>query len=136
MALDPITQHLFYCSSDGKIYEVFEGIGSDSLRFTASQHGLTRLQGLCFLDSTMYLAGNLWYATTGIGLIVKGKLQANGTRVWTTIVSTEAYPTSSSTGDHGFTALNVDPTHQFFARAQSQVFGQIRQDEPAFAVGR
>jgi hypothetical protein len=127
MALDPITQHLFYCSSDGKIYEVFEAIGSDSLRFTASQHGLTRLQGLCFLDSTMYLAGNLWYATTGIGLIVKGKLQANGTRVWTTIVSTEAYPTSSSTGDHGFTALNVDPTHQFlfFSGGSRTSFGEV-----------
>ena len=93
MAFNPITQSIFYSSSDGKIYEVFETLGVDSLRFDASLHGLTRVQGLCFLDSTMFLAGNLWGNTTGVGLIVKGKLMPDGTRQWTTIVVTEAYPT-------------------------------------------
>lgn len=134
LALDPISKHLFYTSSDGKIYEVFEAMGSDSLRFTASQHGLTRLQGLCFLDSTMYLAGNIWYATTGIGMIVKGKLQANGSRVWTTMVSTEAYPTSSSSGDHGFTAINVDPSHQYvyFSGGSRTSFGEVESNNGNF----
>ncbi|MFM6935259.1 MAG: T9SS type A sorting domain-containing protein [Flavobacteriales bacterium] len=127
MAFDPISKHLFYASSDGKIYEVFEDSGTDSLRFTSNQHFLTRLQGLCFLDSTMYLAGNIWYNSTGVGMIVKGKLQADGTRIWSNILSTEAYPTSSSSGDHGFTALNVDPSHQylFFSGGSRTSFGEV-----------
>ncbi|MEN9972984.1 MAG: hypothetical protein RIS20_1331 [Bacteroidota bacterium] len=127
LALDPISKHLFYTTSDGKIYEVFEASQTDSLRFTANDHGLSRLQGLCFLDSTMYLAGNIWYSTTGIGMIMKGKLQEDGSRIWTTIVLTEAYPTSSSTGDHGFTALNVDPSHQFlfFSGGSRTSFGEV-----------
>jgi hypothetical protein len=30
----------------------------------------------------------------------------------------------------------ADPANQFFTRAQPQVLGQVRQDEPAFAIGR
>ena len=127
LALDPITKHLFYSSSNGNIYEVFESIGSDSLRFTANQHGLSRLQGLCFLDSTIFLAGNIWYSTTGIGMVVKGKLQADGSRLWTTLVVTEAYPTSSSTGDHGFTGITVDPNQEYlyFSGGSRTSFGEV-----------
>jgi hypothetical protein len=127
LALDPISKHLFYTTSIGKIYEVFEASQTDSLRFTANDHGLSRLQGLCFLDSTMYLAGNIWYSTTGIGMIMKGKLQEDGSRIWTTIVLTEAYPTSSSTGDHGFTAIHVDPSKQFlfFSGGSRTSFGEV-----------
>jgi hypothetical protein len=127
LALDPITKHLFYSSSNGNIYEVFEASQSDSLRYTANDHGLSRLQGLCFMDSTIYLAGNIWYSTTGIGMIMKGRLQANGTRVWTTMVVTEAYPTSSSSGDHGFTGINVDPNKQFlfFSGGSRTSFGEV-----------
>jgi hypothetical protein len=127
LALDPISKHLFYTSSNGNIYEVFEASKSDSLRFTVNDHGLSRLQGLCFLDSTMFLAGNIWYSTTGIGMIMKGRLQANGTRVWSSILVTEAYPTSSSSGDHGFTGINVDPSKQFlfFSGGSRTSFGEV-----------
>ena len=127
MAFNPITQSIFYSSSDGNIYEVFETVGVDSLRFDASQHGLTRVQGLCFLDSTMFLAGNLWGNTTGVGLIVKGKLMPDGARQWTTIVVTEAYPTSSPYGDHGFTGINLDPSGQFlyFSGGSRTSFGEV-----------
>jgi hypothetical protein len=127
LALDPISKHLFYATSDGKIYEVFEEIQKDSLRFTANEHGLSRLQGICFLDSIMYLAGNIWYTTTGIGMIMKGELQDNGARLWTTILVTEAYPTSSSTGDHGFTGITIDPNHHFiyFSGGSRTSFGEV-----------
>ncbi|MEY3585215.1 MAG: hypothetical protein RLZZ243_279 [Bacteroidota bacterium] len=127
LALDPISQHLFYTSANGNIYEVFESTGSDSLRFTANQHGLSRLQGLCFMDSTMYLAGNIWYSTTGIGMVMKGVLQEDGSRVWTTMVVTEAYPTSSSSGDHGFTGITVDPNHDYlyFSGGSRTSFGEV-----------
>lgn len=127
MAFDPITQHLFYTTSDGKIYEVFEDLGIDSLRFNSNEHGLTRLQGICFLDSTMYLSGNIWSSTSGVGIIVKGKLEADKSRTWTTMVLTEAYPTSSPYGDHGFTGINIDPTKQFlfFSGGSRTSFGEV-----------
>jgi len=134
LAFDPISKHLFYTSSDGEIMEVFEEIQKDSLRFTANDHGLTRLQGICFLDSTMFLAGNIWYNTTGIGIIVKGDLQANGTRVWTWIVTTEAYPTSSPSGDHGFTGITIDPNHNYiyFSGGSRTSFGEVASNNGNF----
>ena len=86
MALDPITQHLFYTTAAGDIYEVFEDTQSDSLRFSVTDHGIPKVQGLCFVDSTVFLSGNIWYPNFGIGLIVKGVLQSNGSREWTTVL--------------------------------------------------
>ena len=128
LAQDPISKNLFYASSNGNIYEVFEQLKSDTLRYTSQDHGLTRLQGFCFLDSTIFLSGNIWYSTTGIGMIIKGVLQPNGSRIWSTVLSTEAYPTSSANGDHGFTALNIDPTQQylFFSSGSRTSFGEVQ----------
>jgi len=128
LAQDPISKNLFYASSNGNIYEVFEQLKSDTLRYTSQDHGLSRLQGFCFLDSTIFLSGNIWYSTTGIGMIIKGVLQPNGSRTWSTVLSTEAYPTSSASGDHGFTALNIDPTQQylFFSSGSRTSFGEVQ----------
>jgi len=116
LATDPITGHLFYQTTDGSIYEVFmPSIGpvTDSLRFTSAQHGITSAQGLCFKDSTMYICGNVWSSTTAIGKIVKAKLQPNGTRVWTNVVTTDVYPSADPGGDHGFSAVSIDPTGNY-----------------------
>lgn len=134
LALDPISKHLFYCGSKGNIYEVFEAAQTDSLRFTNQDHSLTRLQGMCFMDSTLFLSGNIWYSTTGIGLIMKGILQPDGTRIWSTVLSTEAYPTSGPSGDHGFTGLNIDPQQQFlyFSSGSRTSFGEVQTNNGAF----
>jgi hypothetical protein len=134
LALDPISKHLFYCGSNGNIYEVFEAAQTDSLRFTNQDHSLNRLQGMCFMDSTLFLSGNIWYSTTGIGLIMKGILQPDGTRIWSTVLSTEAYPTSGPSGDHGFTGLNIDPQQQFlyFSSGSRTSFGEVQTNNGAF----
>jgi hypothetical protein len=134
LALDPISKHLFYCGSNGNIYEVFEAAQTDSLRFTNQDHSLTRLQGMCFMDSTLFLSGNIWYSTTGIGLIMKGILQPDGTRIWSTVLSTQAYPTSGPSGDHGFTGLNIDPQQQFlyFSSGSRTSFGEVQTNNGAF----
>lgn len=134
LALDPISKHLFYCGSNGNIYEVFEAAQTDSLRFTSQDHSLTRLQGMCFMDSTLFLSGNIWYSTTGIGLIMKGILQPDGTRIWSTVLSTEAYPTSGPSGDHGFTGLTIDPQQQFlyFSSGSRTSFGEVQTNNGAF----
>lgn len=72
LAQDPISKNLFYASSNGDIFEVIEATQSDTLRYSSLDHGIFSLQGLCFLDSTMFLSGNIWYNTIGLGLIKKG----------------------------------------------------------------
>ena len=60
MAFDPITQHLFYTTAGGDIYEVFEATQSDSLRFSVTDHGIPKVQGLCFVDSTGFSPISPW----------------------------------------------------------------------------
>ena len=128
MAFDPITQHLFYTTAAGDIYEVFEATQSDSLRFSVTDHGIPKVQGLCFVDSTVFLSGNIWYPNFGIGLIVKGVLQSNGSREWTTILTTTTYPTSSASGDHGFTGITADPQKEYlyFSGGSRTSFGEVQ----------
>src|SRR5689334_7100391 len=88
MAFDAVSGNLFYCSSGGNIYEVFipgAGSASDTLRFTSADHGITFLQGLFFHDSSLFVCGNVWSATTTVAKIMKGQLQPNGTRIWTSV---------------------------------------------------
>jgi glucose/arabinose dehydrogenase len=131
MAFDPISQHLFYTTAGGTIYEVYESTKSDTLRFSVLDHGIPRVQGLCFVDSTLFLSGNIWYTTTGIGMIVKGVLQPNGSRIWSTVLSTSAYPTSSSTGDHGFTGITADPQKEYlyFSGGSRTSFGEVETND-------
>jgi hypothetical protein len=110
---DVVSGHLFYAVITGEIYEIFLnelGGATDSLRFTAADHGITCLQGLCFRDGVLYLSGNNWTSTVGFGYVVKGTSSFNGQRTWEIMVSTDPYPTASPTGDHGFTGVAVNPS--------------------------
>jgi hypothetical protein len=134
IAYDPIAEHLFYTTSSGNIYEVLEESKTDVLRYTTADHGIAKVQGLCFVDSTVFLSGNIWYTNTGIGLVVKGELQPNGTRNWTTVLTTAAYPTSSASGDHGFTGITVDPQKEFlyFSGGSRTSFGEVETNNGAY----
>ena len=131
IAFDPISKHVFYTTAGGTIYEVFENTKTDTLRFSVLDHGIPRVQGLCFVDSTLFLSGNIWYTTIGIGMVVKGILQPNGTRIWSTVLSTSGYPTSSSTGDHGFTGITVDPQKEYlyFSGGSRTSFGEVKTND-------
>jgi glucose/arabinose dehydrogenase len=112
LAMNPLTGRLFYSTVEGNIYEVFipvSGSSTDSLRYTSANHGITFLQGLCFRDSVLYICGNVWSSTTTIGKVVKAVMQPNGTRKWVNVITTKPYPTASSTGDHGFSGVCIDP---------------------------
>jgi hypothetical protein len=80
------------------------------------------------VDSTVFLSGNIWYPNFGIGLIVKGVLQSNGAREWTTILTTTTYPTSSASGDHGFTGIISDPQKEYlyFSGGSRTSFGEVQ----------
>jgi len=134
---DVVSGHLFYAVITGDIYEVFlneQGAASDSLRFTAADHGITCLQGLCFRDGILYLSGNNWTTTTGVGFVIKGTPSFNGQRTWEVMVSTDPYPTASPTGDHGFTGVAVDPSgsHVYVSSGARTHLGELDNNNGAW----
>lgn len=137
IAYDPVSGNLFYSTISGDIYEVIipgTGPATDTLRFQASDHGITAVQGLSFRDSVMFLSGNIWSSTTGVGKIVKGVLQPTGSRMWVDVVTTEAYPTASSGGDHGFTGVDVDPdgNYIYVSSGARTHLGEVRTNNGAW----
>lgn len=137
IALEKISGQLYYTTVDGNIYEIFipaVGNATDSLRYSSTDHGITYLQGIIFRDSVMYLCGNIWNSTTGIGKIVKGVLQPNGSRNWVDIVTTDIYPTASSYGDHGFAGITISPDgNSIFVSSGSRThLGEIRDNGGAW----
>ncbi|MEO0311583.1 MAG: hypothetical protein RIQ89_1240 [Bacteroidota bacterium] len=133
MAFDDLSAHLFYVTYSGDVYEITTN-GTDTLRCTANDHGISAVQGLAFMDSSIYLCGNNWGTTTSIGKIVRGQLQANGTYLWSDVVTSHPYPTSSPYGDHGFTGLNIDPSHAFlFVSSGARThLGEVRSNNGAW----
>jgi glucose/arabinose dehydrogenase len=137
IAYDQVRGHLYYSISNGDIYEVYipgSGNASDTLRYTSTDHGITMVQGMIIRDSVMYLCGNQWLATTGIGKVVKGKLQPNGSRVWTAIATSQPYPSSEPWGDHGFAGVTIDPagTYIFVSSGARTHLGEIRTNSGAW----
>ncbi|MBL7925303.1 MAG: T9SS type A sorting domain-containing protein [Bacteroidia bacterium] len=131
IAYDALSNHLYYSTVDGNIYRVNmlgTGAATDTLMYTASNHGITFLQGLFFKDSTLFVCGNNWGAVMTIGMVVKGVLQPNGMRQWINVVTTDPYPMASISGDHGFSAVHVDPTgnYIFVSSGARTHLGEVR----------
>jgi hypothetical protein len=110
---DPIGGNLFYSTTDGRIYEVHRPTGSaayDSLVFTSADHHVTYTQGFTVYDSTFYVSGNDSSNTPlTFGIIVRGVLQTNGSRVWSTVMQTDFYQTADYF-DHLFSGIAVSPS--------------------------
>ena len=98
IAKEPVSKQLIYITTDGSVYQIVQpksGAAYDSLLYTYKDHGITYMQGLSFHDSTIFLSGNLnMDSALTTAIMVKGKLQKSGARVWTTIATTDPYPTS------------------------------------------
>ena len=113
MAKDPVTGNLFYATMAGDIYEVFQPTGLqayDSLVADSNLHLVTYVQGLTFHDSVMYVSGNTTSATPLTrGVIARGVLQPNGSRVWSEVAHSDAYETADYF-DHLFSGSIVNET--------------------------
>jgi hypothetical protein len=113
LAQDPLSGNLWYCVFGGDVYEITLTNGqavSETLRFSQADHGIAQPQGMCFVDSALYLSG---HTLTGAGYVTarisKAKLQPNGSRAWTTVVETAVHPYSN----HPFTSVVADPAGDF-----------------------
>ncbi len=130
LALDPVRGNLFYCVYGGDVYEITLANGqaiSETLRYTVADHGIAQPQGMCFVDSALYLSGHTpdspGYVTSRIS---KAQLQPNGNRTWTTVVQTAVYPDSK----HPFTSVVADPSgsHLYWASGARTMAGEVFTD--------
>ena len=113
VAVDPVSKNIFYVLTSGEIYQVIQPSGGsayDSLVSSNTEHGVQYVQGMAFFDSTLYISGNNNSNTSVTnGIIARGKLQANGSRMWDTLMLTVGYETADYF-DHLFSGLVVSPT--------------------------
>jgi glucose/arabinose dehydrogenase len=116
VAMDPVTNTLYYITSIGKVYAVKNLLGSayDTLLYTEANHGIAYLQGMTFIDSALFLIGNKMIDSTGSrGLVKKAVLQPNGSRTWHNVMTTDVYPQSYTWYDHGFSGIVASPDKQY-----------------------
>lgn len=112
IAKDPISKNLYYANVDGSIYEVYNANGSytSSLVYQASDYGINFVQGMVFHNDALFILGNNRIEDYKyVGKVVKGLRSANGKRIWTTVVTTEAYGLTNTTFDHGYSGITVSP---------------------------
>lgn len=115
---DPVSGRLHYITFEGDLYEMRptdDGPPVSVRIATAEDHGITRLQGMEFIDSTLFLIGNAeaneGRGTKGVGM--RGRLFPDGSRTWSTMFVTEEFGTTQTTFDHGFNATIASPDLRF-----------------------
>jgi glucose/arabinose dehydrogenase len=134
VAKDPVSGNLWYITSVGKVYQV-KNLNSkpyDTLMYTQDQHGIAYLQGMTFLDSTLFLIGNKMIdSTTTEGMIRKAVFQPNGTRNWVEVMTTQPYPQSYTWYDHGFSGIVISPDkqHIYFSSGSRTDHGEIQSNK-------
>ncbi|MGM0507395.1 MAG: PQQ-dependent sugar dehydrogenase [Bacteroidota bacterium] len=114
LELDDHSDKLYYTTFDGDIYRI-EAQGEDELLYTADDHGITRLQGVTFHDGDLYLSGNIEVNDDlgTKGLVMRGRLQESGERVWEQVAITVEHGGAQTTFDHGFNDIVVDPAGEW-----------------------
>ena len=116
---DPISKNLFYTTFDGHVYEIKENTWGKPFAehlYSAADHGITRLQGAAFIDSSLYLSGNFLANEDGTatkGIMMRATLLPSGERAWSNVFFTETIPGNKTIYDHGFNGIAVSPDKRF-----------------------
>jgi glucose/arabinose dehydrogenase len=120
MKSDPSTGKIYYMNNKADIYELIVEPGNASAKLQA--YTLSRIggnpdliaSGMAFgPDGTLYVIGNVNANNTATAIVYKGKLDADGKRVWTTLVSTAPYEKSNTQFDHAFNGIVVSPDSKY-----------------------
>jgi glucose/arabinose dehydrogenase len=116
LGFDPTNRHIMYINQNGNVYDVRNSQGTyiSTLKATSANHGITLLQGIAFKGKTLFLIGNIKTANAGyVGKIMKGVKQANGDRIWSTVMTTATYGLTNTAFDHGFSGITVSPDSNY-----------------------
>ena len=110
---DPITGNFYYLNTKGNIYQIIiptSGTPYDTLAYTKADDSVDYAQHILFSGKILYVSGNITpYKPLTTGIIRRGVLQTNGTRIWTTVMKTEPYKVADYY-DHLFRGMVLSPT--------------------------
>ncbi|MEX2399204.1 MAG: PQQ-dependent sugar dehydrogenase [Rhodothermales bacterium] len=141
LQLDPTSGTFLAITIDGDLYSIPATRGASPQRVaTAVDHGITRLQGLAIHGASIYLCGNV--AVNGgkgtKGRLVRGRLQPDGSRRWTTVFETDSFGTVQIAFDHGFNAVVVSPDerHLYVTSGSRTDHGEVQDNGGAYPDAR
>jgi glucose/arabinose dehydrogenase len=139
IALDPLTNGIYYVNGGGDIYrlDVQPEAGSRGTRvYTRSDvGGASETTGMAFgPDGTLYVVGSSSRGTTVQATIRKGVPDASGVRTWSTLASTVPYPRSNTPFDHIFNGIVVSPDGRYvYVNSGSRTdHGEVQSNNGAF----
>ncbi len=109
---DSATHALYTCNVDGWVYKIpiVKGEAQEEIPFLSpDEHRINYLQGMAFENNTFFLVGNHNEAANanGYGVVEKCTILPDGSRKWTTMLTTEVYPSSGTLFDHAFSGVCV-----------------------------
>jgi glucose/arabinose dehydrogenase len=107
---EPATNTLYTCNTDGWVFKIpieNDIAGSESGFLPPNEHHITHLQGMAYYNNTFILVGNHNNPATfdGYGVVEKCTILSDGTRQWTTMLTTAIYPSSGTLFDHAFAGV-------------------------------
>src|SRR5690606_34219176 len=108
--------------------------------YTAADHGITRLQGAVFIDSTLYLIGNISVnrGKGTKGIMMRGALNSTGRRDWTLGFITEDVGSTKTVFDHGFNgvAASLDKKYLFINSGARTDHGEVQDNDGEYPDSR
>jgi hypothetical protein len=116
IAKDPVSNNYFYITSVGNVYQIKNILNNpyDTLMYTTNTHSIDFLQGMAFIDSSLFLIGNkIVDSIAYIGMIKKAVAHPSGPRTWVNVVTTATYAQSYTWYDHGWSGIVASPDKQF-----------------------
>ena len=114
---NPVTGNLWYTTFDGNVFEIKNLESKQSVSekiFSASDHGITRLQGAAFVGNTLFLCGNVDsnIHTSTRGRMVRYNLDSPSKNP-TIVFNTVQYGANKTIYDHGWNALEASPDRKY-----------------------
>ena len=143
LLVDPVSKDFYYTTFEGEVMRVCHDLAGNrylSQEYTAADHGITRLQGAVFLDSTLFLVGNITVnrGKGTKGLMMKGTLNRSGKRDWSLSFITEDVGSTKTIYDHGFNGIVISPDkrHIFINSGARTDHGEVQDNDGEYPGSR
>ncbi len=130
---DVNTNTFYTCNIDGWVFKipVVGGVAQDEVPFLSpEEHHINYLQGMAFYKNTFFLVGNHNDMThsNGYGVVEKCVILPDGSHKWTTMLTTEIYPSSGTLFDHAFSGvcLSANKDSLYIASGSRTDHGEVK----------
>lgn len=143
LLVDPVTGNFFYTTFEGEVISVREDMAGNrylQTEYTAADHGITRLQGAVFIDSTLFLVGNISVnrGKGTKGILMKGQLNSAGKRDWSLSFITADVGSTKTVFDHGFNGIvaSLDKRYLFINSGARTDHGEVQDNDGEYPDSR